>query len=125
MNHQDDGVVASVLYSLVNVFDEIPNLTSLIRRLAHGDERDTGEMPIQSMAIILLAQTANDDIAALGELLQIAQDTATAEVPRKQAWQCLADIYGVEWLLQYSEELIIDPESSRSEEIRNIIRNAM
>jgi hypothetical protein len=125
LEHPDDGVVASTLYSLFEIYGQQVELEPMIRRLAWGDNRDCGEMPIQSMAISLLSKIGRSDYIAQEQLKQIAEDVSASDVPRKLAWQCLAELHGVEWLPQYSEEMIMSPESDESERIRESIRRTM
>ena len=125
LEHADDGVVASTVYSLFEVYDEKTELLPLIRRLAWGDERDRGEMPIQFMAISILSRLAKSDPEIISQLREIAEDPRVSECPRTSAWQALADLYGLEWDRSYASEMIMDPESEVSEAIRRKIRNAM
>ncbi len=125
LEHSDDGVVASALYSLFEVYNERSELLPLIKKLAWGDRRDCGEMPIQSMAISILSRLARSDPQVIKQLREIAEEPSIAECPRKNAWQSLADLYGVEWTRNDSSEMIMDPESVASEAIRNRIRDAM
>lgn len=125
MEHEDDGVVASVIFTLWHAYGQRKLLEPQIQQLAWGDVRDSGEMPIQSMAITLLAEMAKTDSAAHEELKQIAEDQTTADVPRKNAWQFLAEMHGVDWSRDYSNEMIMSPESDTSESIRQQVRMAM
>lgn len=125
LDHPDDGVVASALFTLWHSYDVRAEMSPTIRRLAWGDDRDQMDMPIQTMAITLLSEIAKSDSAALAELTAIAEDTKTSDIPRNRAWHCLADHFGVEWLSDYSDEMIMTPESDKSEEIRQIIRRAI
>lgn len=125
LDHPDDGVVASTLFTLWHSYDVRADIESTIRRLAWGDDRDQMDMPIQTMAITLLSEIAKSDSAALAELRAIAEDTATRDIPRTQAWHRLAEHFGIEWLSDYSEEMIMTPESEKSEEIREIVRQAI
>jgi hypothetical protein len=125
LEHSDDGVVASALYSLFEVYNEKSELLPLIKKLAWGDSRDCGEMPIQSMAISILARLAKSDLPIIDQLRAIAEDHGTGECPRTDAWRSLAGLYGVEWPRSNSTEMIMDPESEASEAIRRRIRAAM
>jgi hypothetical protein len=125
LDHPDDGVVASVLFTLWHSYDVRGDIAPTIRRLAWGDDRDQMDMPIQTMAITLLSEIAKSDSAALAELRAIAEDASTSDIPRKRAWQCLAELFGVEWLSGYSEEMIMTPDGTKSEEIREIVRRAI
>lgn len=125
LNHPDDGVVASALFTLWHSYDVRADIAPTIRRLAWGDERDQMDMPIQTMAINLLSANAKSDSSALEELRTIAEDSSTSDIPRTTAWQRLAEQFGVEWLPEYSEEMIMSPESETSGEIRQIVRRAI
>jgi hypothetical protein len=125
LEHSDDGVVASALYSLFEVYNEKSELLPLIQKLAWGDSRDCGEMPIQSMAILILSRLAKSNPQIIDQLREIAEDLSIGECPRKDAWQALAGLYGVEWFRSNSTEMIMHPESEASEAIRKRIRVAM
>src|SRR5262245_29784776 len=125
LDHPDDGIVASALYSLVEVHGQLSHLVKRVYDFAWGDPRDSGEMPIQSEAIRILAECAKADLAVAAELCRIAEDENVSDVPRKDAWQFLAGLFGVEWLPSYSTEMIMNPMSQQSEEIRTRIRQAV
>jgi hypothetical protein len=125
LEHPDDGVVASALFTLWHSYDVRAEIESTIRKLARGDDRDQMDMPIQTMAITLLSEIARSDSAALAELRAIAEDTTTSDIPRNRAWHLLAEHFGVDWLADYSEEMILRPESKKSEDIREIVRQAI
>ena len=71
-------------------------LTPLIQRMAWGDERDCGEMPIQSMAIGLLARLGDDCPSGHKQLRKIAENPETNEMASMEAWLALADLNEVE-----------------------------
>jgi hypothetical protein len=122
LNHEDDGVVASTLYSLWEVYGRADELVSLVRDLAWGDDRDTGEMPIQCMAISLLSRLAKDDFEVRIQLQEIAEDSEIALIPCMRAWEALAESYGAPWQHDYADELVLRPDSEASEAIRSQIR---
>lgn len=124
-DHPDAGVVASALFTLWHSYDVRSTLEPMIRRFAQGDDRDEMDMLIQTMAIALLAEIAKSDSMALEQLKSLAEDIKTHYMPRLEAWQCLAEHYGVEWLSDFTEEMIMRPESEECEEIREKIRRAM
>jgi hypothetical protein len=121
----DDGVVASALDALFEVFGQETRLTPLIQKLAWGDNRDCGEMPIQCLAICLLARCANSSPELLLQIRAIGENQEMAECPRKEAWQQLASVFGVDWFRDWTAEMIMDPTSDKSEQIRIRIRAAM
>ena len=125
LQHPDDGIVASVLYSLVNVYEKRTELEGLLRQLAWGDERDCGEMPIQSIAISSLSQVAKQNYEILHQLQEIAESLSVSDVPGERAWKELATLFGVEWKKGYTAEMIQDPDSEESERIRDLVRAAM
>lgn len=125
LEYSDDGIVASALYSLFEVYNERSELLPLIQKLAWGDDRDCGEMPIQSMAISILSRLAKADSQFISQIWEIAEDPSISECSRERAWQELADIFGVEWNPSNTAEMIMDPESEASEAIRKQIRDAM
>jgi len=128
MNHYDSMVVAATLYTLFKVQDQRDALRPLIERIVtNGDEREYDDMdhPIQCTAITLLADFGKHDSAAVASILEIAENHITPETPRKRAWQKLAELYGMEWPLHATEEMILRPESEASEGIRSDVRHAM
>jgi hypothetical protein len=125
LNYDDAMVVAATLYTLFEIHNQKVELRDLIEKLAVGDVRDDMEMPIQSMAISLLSRYGIKDTAAIALLLEIAESQHIAEVPRKNAWQKLAEIYNVDWSRQDADNMILYPESDASEQIRKRIKNAM
>lgn len=125
LEHADDGVVASALYSLYWVHDQKRQLRKTIGRLAWGDPRDVEDMPIQTRAINLLGDYARADPVAHQELERIAECVDIVDVPRKAAWHVLADIHGIEWARADTEEMIARPDSEKSEQIRERIRRAI
>jgi len=96
LDHPDDGVAASALFTLWHSYDVRADIAPTIRRLAWGDERDQMDMPIQTMAINLLSAIAKSDSSALEELRAIAEDFTTSDIPRTTAWERLAEQFGVE-----------------------------
>lgn len=124
MAYDDDMIVAAVLYSLTNVYGTASDYRSQIMALKDGDARDTGEMPIQTQAIEGLCDLAKTDSVALSELWKIAESSEVADCPRARAWQCLARQAEVEWSRDDTESMVWDPNSGKSEEIRNRIRSA-
>jgi len=124
LEHEDPMVVAATLYALTHVYGTVEEYRDLIMKLAQGDPRDDGEMPLQREAIEDLADLASRDSDALELLWQIAEEPGKSEFAREIAWFCLAHHYGVEWQRSYSEALIWDPEGPKSREIQVLIRTA-
>lgn len=125
LNHSDPMVVAATLYTLCEVHNQQDALRSLLERLVRGDSRDSLEMPIQSMAVSLLASFGKNDKAAIATLRETGENCEMASSPRKRAWQELAALFDVEWHPKYTEEMLLFPESEVSEQIRHRIRMAM
>lgn len=125
LNYPDDMVVSAVLYALIHVYESVPDLKELLLRFADGDGRDNGEMPIQTQAIEGLALYSRKDTSVLSKLLEVASKSDTAEAPRARAWKCIAQLFGVPWHREYSETMIWDPESEKSDSIRQEVLAAV
>ena len=125
LDNPDDMVVSAVLYALIHVYEAVPDLEELLLRFADGDQRDNGEMPIQTQAIEGLALYARENTSALSKLLEVASMSDTAEAPRARAWKCIAELFGVPWHREYSDAMIWDPESEKSNSIRQEVLAAV
>jgi HEAT repeat protein len=125
LEHNDDSIVASAIFSLFNVFGLHERIKELIHTLALGDSRDRGDMPIQSTAIRLLGLMTKSDSQAYPRLRQIAESPLVGDVPKKEAWKCLADYHGLPWTRDESEILISEPEGDQAQKIRRRIREVI
>jgi hypothetical protein len=125
LDYPDDMVVSAVLYALIHIYESVPDLKELLLRFADGDDRDNGEMPIQTQAIEGLASYSREDASALSKLLEVASKSDTAEAPRARAWKCIAELFGVPWQREYSDAMIWDPESEKSISIRKEVLSAV
>ncbi len=124
LEHDDPMVVAATLYALTHVYDTVEDFRDLVMKLAQGDPRDDGEMPLQTEAIQDLADLASRDPDALELLWQIAEDAGTDECARESTWFRIAHLFDIEWKREYSEALIWDPDGPKSKEIMSRIRAA-
>lgn len=125
LDYPGDMAAAAALYSLIHVYEAIPGLFERLLQFADGDTRDAMEKPIQTQAIEGLATFARTDPRAIEKLISVAISPATPETPRARAWRCLADLFGVPWKGRHAVTMIQDPDSERSEKIRNEILNAI
>lgn len=125
LNEKDEMVVSATLFALVNIYDQAKLLKEQILQMSKGDERDTGEMPIQAQAIESLAVLAEREPELRGKLLEIAEDESMAEAPRARAWQCLARLADLPWSRKFTEDLIFSPDSKLAEQIKEPIRHAL
>jgi hypothetical protein len=125
LDYPDDMVVSAVLFALIHVYASGPDLKELLLRFADGDPRDNGEMPIQTQAIEGLALYAREYAPALSKLLEVASKNDSAEAPRARAWKCLAELFGVPWQRDFTDAMIWDPESEKSEAIRKKVLSAI
>ena len=124
LDYDDDMVVAAVLYSLVKVHGTPQTRRDLIMKFKDGDPRDTGQMPIQTLAIEMLAELAVCEEDAVEHLWGIAENREILECPRARAWECLARLAKLDWEEHYTKAMVWDPESANSERIRCRIRMA-
>lgn len=128
LDHSDPMVVAATLYTLFEVHDQKKKLRPLLERLASEiDVREEDELdhPIQCMSIALIGSLGVSDSAAMKFIVAVAEDRSVPAVPRKRAWQVLAENCGVDWPSSASEEMIFNPESQESEQLRDKIRKAI
>lgn len=125
LHYPDDMVVSAVLFSLIHVYDSVPDLLERLLHFADGDDRDNGEMPIQSQAIEGLFVLSRESSEAFAKLLAVADDVETPAAPRARAWKCLAELFGVPWSRGYTEAMIWDPESDESSAVRKKVRTAI
>lgn len=125
LDFKDDMVVSATLFALIHIYKPIPDLFEIEFRFADGDSRDNGEMPIQTQAIEGLALRSHEIPKAMSKLMSLAQDIATPEAPRSRAWQCLAGLFGVAWERDFTEAMIWDPDSEKSESIRATVLAAI
>ncbi len=125
LEHHDAMVVSATLYTLFEVHSQQQKLRELVEEMAGGDPRDDMAMPIQTTAITLLARFGKDDAPALKRIVEIAERKEKNESADACAWLELSTMHGVEWSGKYTDELMMNPESEASEQIRNRIRGAI
>lgn len=125
LDHPDAMVVAATLYTLFDVHSMKHQLRGLVEKLVGGDPRDDMAMPIQTTAISLLARFGREDASAVNMIALIAEQEMKNDAVDACAWKELAEMHGLEWLGKYTDELMMNPDSVESEEIRNRVRNAM
>lgn len=125
LDHDDADIVASTLSTLWYAYGVTSELMPFILAKVWGDDRDCMEMPIQTQAIVLLGEVARHDKTSFDKLVAVAENVTASDIPRKRAWQSLAGIIGFAWQPEYSQEMILTPNSEQSERIREQIRSAI
>lgn len=121
LDFPDEMVASAALFALIHVYESPPDILDILMRCADGDSRDTGEMPIQTQAVEGLAVHGRRNPTAVAKLIKVAKCESTPEAPRARAWKCLAELFGVPWVREYSDAMIWDPQSVKSEAIRELV----
>lgn len=124
LHHSDAMVAAAALKTLGDLGDVWSKIKQLTFELAHGDVRDSFEMPLQCQAIQTLARMAAHDEESQLVLRGLAEDIQPNEAVACTLWKCLADVYNVRWSRDDAEAVFTNPQSESSLAVYERIRSA-